>query len=170
MSRFYLFNIISQQPFGIPKCFGRVDRSQLFNTRGVGSTLHETTLFLHFSHELYCVWHTASFGSGMKTASAKKKSGPDSGPSLSFPHPALPPPRPWVLLVSAPPLPPCRSSGQEQPQQCWALAAVTVAARAAFKDDSGSSSGRSEETASTSSWVHVAVSISLPLGVKYGPS
>ena len=51
-------------------CFGRVDRSQLFNTRGVGSTLHETTLFLHFSHELYCVWHTASFGSGMKTASA----------------------------------------------------------------------------------------------------
>ena len=28
--------------------------------------------FLHFSHELYCtcVWHTASFGSGMKTASA----------------------------------------------------------------------------------------------------
>jgi hypothetical protein len=26
--------------------------------------------FSHFSHELYCVWHTASFGSGMKTASA----------------------------------------------------------------------------------------------------
>ena len=26
---------------------------------------------MHFSqHELYCVWHTASFGSGMKTASA----------------------------------------------------------------------------------------------------
>ena len=25
----------------------------------MGSTLVETTLFLHFSHELYCVWHTA---------------------------------------------------------------------------------------------------------------
>jgi hypothetical protein len=35
----------------------------------VGSILCETH-FSHFSHELYCVWHTASFGSGMKTASA----------------------------------------------------------------------------------------------------
>jgi hypothetical protein len=63
---------------------------------------------------------------------SEKKSGPDSGPSMSFPHPALPRPRrPWVLLAPAPPLPPCRSIGQEQPQQRWALAAV--AARAAFK-------------------------------------
>ena len=63
---------------------------------------------------------------------SEKKSGPDSGPSTSFPHPALPRPRrPWVLLAPAPPLPPCRSIGQEQPQQRWALAAV--AARAAFK-------------------------------------
>ena len=35
----------------------------------MGSILCETH-FSHFSHELYCVWHTASFGSGMKTASA----------------------------------------------------------------------------------------------------
>ena len=63
---------------------------------------------------------------------SEKKSGPDSGPSTSFHHPALPRPRrPWVLLAPAPPLPPCRSIGQEQPQQCRALAAV--AARAAFK-------------------------------------
>ena len=35
----------------------------------MGSILRETH-FSHFSHELYCVWHTAGFGSGMKTASA----------------------------------------------------------------------------------------------------
>ena len=45
-----------------------VDRT-LSVHEAVGSILRETH-FSHFSHELYCVWHTASFGSGMKTASA----------------------------------------------------------------------------------------------------
>ena len=48
-----------------------------FYARGVGSTLLEITLFCIF--RMSCtMWHTASFGSGMKTASAD----PPSGTSL----------------------------------------------------------------------------------------